>query len=158
MSTFLCQGALSVTRKHDKKGNIEAKQCRKFKNLPLLQRSEKLFGEICCHLKLLEAELMLYFPKIDSSSYVSNPFFVNSSVLLVGAKFRKMQVGTAEQEEIIDIQSDEAAKIRHKECCSINFWLTISSLSPSFSDSKSYSSVACIYLCNRNVNRTSLPQ
>ena len=47
-------------------------------------------------------ELMHYFPNIDSSPYVSNLFFVDPSVLLVG---------TGEQEEIIDIQSDEALKI-----------------------------------------------
>ena len=64
---------------------------------------------------------MHYFPNIDSRPYVSNPLFVNPSVL---------SVGTGEQEEIIDIQSDEAAKIKLKECWSINFWLTMSSTYP----------------------------
>ena len=75
-----------------------------FKDLSSLQsqHSKKLFQEICCHLKLLKTELMHYFPNIDSSPYVSNPFFVDPSVL---------PVGTGEQEEIIDIQSDEAAEI-----------------------------------------------
>ena len=103
--------------------NIEVKQYHMFKDLSLLQyqHSEKLFQEICCHLKLLKTELMHYFPNIDISPYVSNPFFVDPSVL---------SVGTGEQEEIIDIQSDEAAKIKHKECCSINFWLTMFSTYP----------------------------
>ena len=94
-----------------------------FKDLSLLQyqHSEKLFQEICCHLKLLKTELMHYFPNIDISPYVSNPFFVDPSVL---------SVRTGEQEEIIDIQSDKAAKIKHKECCSINFWLTMFSTYP----------------------------
>ena len=94
-----------------------------FKNLSSLQyqHSEKLFQEICCHLKLLKTELMHYFPNIDISPCVSNPFFVNSSVL---------SVGTGEQEEIIDIQSDEVARIKHKECFPINFWLSMSSTYP----------------------------
>ena len=62
-----------------------------------------------------------HFLNKDSSPYVSNPFFVNPSVL---------PVGTGEQEQIIDIQSDEAAKIKHKECCPINFWLTMTSTYP----------------------------
>ena len=41
-----------------------------------------------------------------------------------------LPVGTGEQEQIIDIQSDEAAKIKHKECCPINFWLTMTSTYP----------------------------
>ena len=64
---------------------------------------------------------MHYFPNIDSSPYVSNSFFVDPSVL---------PVGTGEQEKIIDIQSDEAAEIKHKECCFINFRLTMSSTYP----------------------------
>ena len=60
---------------------------------------------------------MHYFSNIDSSPYVSNTFFVDPSIL---------PIGKGEQEEIIDIQFDEAAKIKHKECCPINFWLTMS--------------------------------
>ena len=30
-------------------------------------------------------------------------------------------LGTGEQEELMDIQTDETAKIKHKECCPINF-------------------------------------
>ena len=103
--------------------NIEVKQYHMFKDLSSLQsqHSEKLFQKNCCHLKLLKTELMHYFPNIDSSPYVSNPFFADPSVL---------PVRTGEQEEIIDIQSDEAAETKHKECCSINFWLTMSSTYP----------------------------
>ena len=87
--------------------NIEAKQYHMFKDLSSLQyqHSKKLFQEICCNLKLLKTELMHYFLNVDISPYVSNSFFVDPSVL---------SVGTGEQEKIIDIQSDEAAKIKHK--------------------------------------------
>ena len=66
-------------------------------------------------------ELKHYFPNKDSSLYVSIPFFVDPSVL---------PVGTGEQEEIIDIQSHDAATIKHKECCLTNFWLTMFSTYP----------------------------
>ena len=58
-------------------------------------------------------ELMHYFPDVTSCAYCINPFFVDPADL---------PVGTGEEEELIDIQTDEAAKITHKECgCSINF-------------------------------------
>ena len=103
--------------------SIETKQFHMFKDLFSLQHqhSEKLFQEIRCHLKLLKTELKHYFPNKDSSPYVSNPLFVDPSVL---------SVGTGEQEEINDIQYDESAKIKHRECCPINFWLTMSSTYP----------------------------
>ena len=98
--------------------NIENEQYHMLKDLSSLQHqhSEKLFQEIRCHLKLLKTELKYYFPNKNNSPYVSNPFFVDPSV---------PPVGTREQEEIIDIQSDEAAKIEHKKECLINFWLTM---------------------------------
>ena len=83
------------------------------------------------------------FPNIDRRPYVSNPFFVIPSILPVGTKVRKMQIGT-EQEGIIEIQFDEAAKTRYKECCPINFGLPVSSTTPSYSGSKRYSSLASI--------------
>ena len=56
---------------------------------------------------------MHYFPDATSCIYSINPFFVDSADL---------PVGTGEQVELIDIQIDEAAKIKHKECsCPINF-------------------------------------
>ena len=45
-------------------------------------------------------ELMHYFAKIDSSPYVSNPYFVNPSVLPVRIK----------QEKIIDIVTNSQDK------------------------------------------------
>ena len=118
-----------------------------FKDLSLLQsqQSEKLFQETCCHLKLLKTEWMHYYPNIDSSPYVSNPFFVDPSVL---------PVGTGEQEEIIDIKSDEAAKIKHKECCSINLWLTMSSTYPTMAQ-KAIPQLL-VFPSTWNVNRASL--
>ena len=62
------------------------------------------------------------FPSITSCTYSINLFFVDPADLLVG---------TGEQEELIEIYTDETAKIKHKECsCSINFWLSIESSYP----------------------------
>ena len=74
--------------------NIEAKRYHMFKDLSSLQYqcSEKLFQEICCHLKLLTTELMHYFSNTDISPYVSNLFLVDPSVL---------SVGTGEQEQLL---------------------------------------------------------
>ena len=97
--------------------SIEVKQFKNmFKNLSsiLLHHSEKLVEEICCHLKLLKTELMHHFSNIDSSQYVSNLFFVDPSAL---------PLRTRKQNEIIDIQSDNTAKIWHKEYCPINFYI-----------------------------------
>ena len=60
------------------------------------------------------------FDAIFSShgAYQNNPFTINPSLL---------PVGTGEQEDIIDIQCDEAARTKHKECAPLNFWLSISS-------------------------------
>ena len=52
------------------------------------------------------------FPSVTSCTYFINLFFVDPADL---------RVGTGEQEELIDIYIDEAAKIKHKECsCSTN--------------------------------------
>ena len=62
------------------------------------------------------------FPSVTSCAYSINLFFVDPADL---------RVGTGEQEEPIDIYTDEAAKIKHKECdCSINFWLSMESSCP----------------------------
>ena len=71
-----------------------------------------------CHLNQLKAELMLYFPAMERCTYLNNPFTINPSLL---------PVGTGEQEDTIDIQCDEAARTRHKECSPLNFWLSMSS-------------------------------
>ena len=59
---------------------------------------------------------MHYLPDVTSCTYFINPFFIDPANLLVG---------TGEQEELIDIQTDEAEKIKHMEYgCPINFWLS----------------------------------
>ena len=65
---------------------------------------------------------MHYFPDVTSCAYCINPFFVDPADLLVE---------TGEEEELIDIQTDKAAKIKHKEYgCPINIWLSIESSCP----------------------------
>ena len=84
--------------------------------------NDEFFEEIVCRLSLLKKELMHYFSDATSWVYSINPFFVDSADL---------SVGTGEQIERIDIQTDEAAKIKHKESsCSIKFWLNMKSLYP----------------------------
>ena len=75
--------------------------------------------EIIGHLSQLKTELINYFPDVAYCAYSVNPFFIDPV---------DVPVGTGEQEELIDIQTDEAAKIKHKECCPINFWLSMASL------------------------------
>ena len=59
------------------------------------------------------------FLSVTLCTYSMNIFFVDPADL---------RVRTGEQEELIDIYTDEAAKIKHKECgCSINFWLSMES-------------------------------
>ena len=56
---------------------------------------------------------MHYFPDVTSCAYSIKPIFGNPADL---------PVGTGEQEKLIDIQTDETAKIKHKECnCPMNF-------------------------------------
>ena len=63
---------------------------------------------------------MHYFPDVTSCAYCINPFFVDPADLPVGTG-----------EELIDIQTDEAAKIKHKECgCPINIWPSMESSYP----------------------------
>jgi len=104
--------------------NLDSRQFGMFKLLSSLPRqpTEKLCEEIGCHLKQLKAQLMHYFSAINCCAYITNPFPVNPSLL---------PVGTGEQEDIIDIQSDESANTMHKEYSAINFWLNMSSTYPS---------------------------
>ena len=74
--------------------------------------------EIIGHLSQLKMELLNYFPDVAYCAYSVNPFFIDPI---------DVPAGTREQEELKDIQTKEAAKIKHKECCSINFWLCITS-------------------------------
>ena len=92
--------------------NVDSREFGMFRFLSCLPRqpTEKLceeIEEISCHLKQLKTELMHYFPVIKCCGYITNPFPVNPSLL---------PVGTDEQEDITDIQSDESAKTMHKEC------------------------------------------
>ena len=82
----------------------------------LMQPSKKLFQETAVHLRLLRTELTLYFPDIIWCKYTVNPISIDPALL---------PIGTGEQEEIIDLQTDERAKNKHKECSPINFWLNI---------------------------------
>ena len=87
--------------------NWESKQHGMFKILIFLLRQldEKMF-EIRCHLKQLRRELMHYFPAMECA-YISNPSL--------------LPVGTGEQEDIIDTQSDETARAKGKRCSPLNF-------------------------------------
>ena len=65
---------------------------------------------------------MHHFPDHTSCAHSINPFFFDPAGL---------PVGTEKQEELIDIQTDEAAKTKHSECaCPINFWLSLESSYP----------------------------
>lgn len=80
--------------------------------------SDDFSQEIIHHLSLLNAELSHYFPDGINSVYITDPFSVDPADL---------PVGTGEQEELIDIQEDQTAKTKHKECSPINFWLSMAS-------------------------------
>ena len=58
-------------------------------------------------------ELLHYFPDLVSWTYAVNSFCIDPALL---------PVGTGEQEEIIDIQVDDTAKPKLKECSLIDFW------------------------------------
>ena len=73
-------------------------------------------NEIIDHLSQLKTELLNYFPDVACCAYSINPFFIDPA---------DVPVGTGEQEKLIDIQTDETAKTKHKECCPINFWLSV---------------------------------
>ena len=89
---------------------------------PVEDKSNHEFSEeIVCHLSQLKKELMHYFPDVTTCAFCIDPFFVDPADL---------PVGTGE-EELIDIQTDEAEKIKHKECgCPINFWMSMESSYP----------------------------
>ncbi|KAG0714668.1 SCAN domain-containing protein 3 [Chionoecetes opilio] len=83
--------------------------------------SDKFAQEIVRYLSMLKTELTHYFPDVPCCAYIANPFSVDQADL---------PVGTGEQEEVIDIQADEGAKTKHKECSSINFWVSMASSYP----------------------------
>jgi len=83
--------------------NVESREFGMFKLLSSLPRqpTEKLCEGVGCHLKQLKTELTHYFPAINCCAYITKPFPVNPSLL---------PVETGEQEDIIDVQSDESTK------------------------------------------------
>ena len=90
--------------------------------------NDKFSEEIVCHFSQLKKEFsqlkkeFSQLKKESSCAYSINPFFVDLASL---------PVGTEKQEELIDIQADEAAKTKHNECtCPINFWLNMESSYP----------------------------
>ena len=95
--------------------NVESKQFGMFQLLTTLsvEPNDQLSQEIHDHLKLLRMELLHYFPDLVSCTYAVNPFCIDPALL---------PVGTGEQEEIIDIQVDDTAKAKLKECSLIDFW------------------------------------
>ena len=92
-----------------------------FKCLSSLEIRCSFSEEIACHLASLNEELEQYFPEAASYEYVINLFSVN---------LRDLAVGTSEQEELIDLQEDNEAKIRHRDRSAINFWLNFAASYP----------------------------
>jgi len=68
-------------------------------------KPNELSNEIVCHISHLKTKLMHDFPDDGSCAYSTNPFFIDPADL---------PVGTREQEELTDIQTDKTAKIKHK--------------------------------------------
>ena len=77
--------------------------------------------EIASHSASLKEELEQYFPEALSYEYITNPFLVTP---------HDLAVGTGEQEELIDLQENNDAKIRQRDCPAINFWLDIAASYP----------------------------
>ena len=70
--------------------------------------------EIVSHLASLKQELEQYFSEALSYEYITNPFSVTP---------HDLAVEFGEQEEFIDLQENNYAKIRHRDRPLINFWL-----------------------------------
>ena len=71
-------------------------------------------------LSMLKTELKYYFPDV-TCAYIANLFSVDPV---------NIPVGTGKEEELIDIQADEGAKAKNKECSPINFWVSMASTYP----------------------------
>ena len=96
------------------KRNTENNQLGMFKCLSSLKMKGSFSEEIASHLASLKEELEQYFPEAASYEYITNPFSVNP---------HDLALGTGEEEELIDLQEDNEAKIRHRDRPAINFWL-----------------------------------
>ena len=103
------------------KRNTENNQLGMFKCLSSLKMKCSFSEEIASHLASLKEELEQYFPEAANYEYTTNPFSVNP---------HDLAVGTDEQEELIDLQEDNEAKIRHRERPAINFWLDFAASYP----------------------------
>ena len=79
--------------------------------------SEKIAG----HLASLKEELEQYFSEGASCENITNPFSVNP---------HNLAVRTGEQEELIDLQEDNEAKVRHRDRPAMNFWLDFAASYP----------------------------
>ena len=102
------------------KRNTENNQLGMFKCLSSLKMKCSFSEEIAqSHLASLIEELEQYFPEAASYEYITNPFSVNP---------HDLAIGTGEQEELIDLQEDNKAKIRHRDRPAINFWLDFATL------------------------------
>lgn len=86
-----------------------------------IEPNDEFSQEIVNHLLVLKTELKHYFPDVTCCAYITNPFSIDPADL---------PVGTGEQEALIDIQSHETAKAKHKECCPINFRVSMASSYP----------------------------
>ena len=93
-----------------------------FKNLTSVEKIPDggISNKIINHFSQLKTELLNYFPDVACYSYSINQFFIDPA---------DVPVRTGEQ-ELINIQTDETTKIKHKECCPINFWLSVASSYP----------------------------
>ena len=97
--------------------------------------------KIASHLASLKEELEQYFPEAPTYGYITNPFSVTPYDLAVG---------TGEQEELIDLQEDNDAKIRHRHRPVINFWLDVAASYPTLAF-RAVSQLRCMNLLIKSV-------
>ena len=103
------------------KRNTENNQLGMFKCLSSLKTKCSFSEEIASQLASFKKELKQYIPEASSYEYITNPFSVN---------LHDLAVGTGEQEELIDLQKDNEAKIRHRDRPAINYWLDFAASYP----------------------------
>lgn len=83
--------------------------------ISLEQEASQDFGsQVSWHLSLLKHEIEHYFPEAELCPYIRNPFRVDPSDL---------PIGTGEQEELIDLQSDQGAHDFFEAESLSTFWL-----------------------------------
>ena len=114
----ICQEVGPLDEEHGQQARL-----RKFGIFELLttleiKPNDEFSQEIVHHFSLLKTELKHHFLDVTCCGYITNPFSVDPADL---------SVGTGEQEALIDIQSDETAKAKHKEWCPINFCVSMAS-------------------------------